>query len=207
MQPKAQRPARTFTETARRAQIVQCAADVIAENGYAKASMAAIAARAGIAKSVISYHFADKTELMQELIGTALATVADFLEPWVAGQATASGKIRAYLEGSAAFMTTHRNLHLAVLEVAFNALGPDGRPLVATMPLQTPQPNLEQILTDGQRCGELRAFDVPVMAGLLGSAVTHTMVLALRANPHLDLTTYATELAATFDLATRHSAD
>jgi hypothetical protein len=44
------------------------------------------------------------------------------------------------------------------------------------------------------------------MAGLLRSAVTHTMVLALRANPRLDLTCYARELAITFDLATRPGA-
>jgi TetR/AcrR family transcriptional regulator, fatty acid metabolism regulator protein len=206
MQPKKERPARTFTEVARRAQIVQCAVDVIAETGYARASMVEIARRAGIAKSVISYHFADKNELMQELIRTAFAAFAEFIEPWLAAQPSASGKIRAYLEGSAGFMTVHRNMHLAVLEVAFNALGPDGRPLVASMPLQTPEPSLEQILRDGQLSGELREFDVQVMAGLLRSAVTHTMVLALRANPRLDLTCYVRELAITFDLATRPGA-
>ena len=39
-------------------------AEAIAELGYADASMAEIARRAGIAKSVVSYHFSDKTELM-----------------------------------------------------------------------------------------------------------------------------------------------
>jgi len=192
---------------ARRAQIVECAADVIAETGYARASMVQIARRAGIAKSVISYHFADKSELMQELIRTAVATFTQFVEPrlaaWLAAQPSASGKIRAYLAGSADYMTTHRNLHLAVLEIAFNALGPDGRPLVASMPLETHKPTLEQILRDGQTSGELRDFDVQVMAGLLRSAATHTMVLALRANTDLDLASYASELATTFDLATR----
>jgi hypothetical protein len=74
------------------------------------------------------------------------------------------------------------------------------------MPLQTPKPSVEQILRHGQLSGELREFDVPVMAGLLCSAVTHTMVLALQANPRLDLAAYASELATTFDLATRPGA-
>ena len=206
MQPKKGRPTQPFTEMARRAQIAGCAADVIAAAGYSKATMAAIAGRAGIAKSVISYHFADKNELMQEVIRTAVATFTQFIEPKLAAQADAGGKIRAYLMGSAEYTTAHRNLHLAVLEIALNALGPDGRPLVASMPLETHKPALELILRHGQDTGELRKFDVQVMAGLLRSAVTHTMVLAQRADPGLNLTTYASELAATFDLATKRQA-
>lgn len=206
MQPKTRRPARTartFTETARRAQIVQCAADVIAESGYARATMAEIARRAGVAKSVISYHFADKNELIQELIRTAVGTFTEFIEPRLAAQASAGGKIGAYLTGSADYVTTYPNLHLAVLEIASNALDPDGLPLVTSMPLETHKPALEQILLDGQRTGELRDFDVHVMAGLVRSSVTHTMVLAQRANPGLDPHAYARELITAFDLATR----
>lgn len=203
MQSKTERPARTFTEMARRAQIVGCAADVIAQAGYAQATMAEIARQAGVAKSVISYHFTDKNELMQELIRTAVATFTRFIEPRLAAQTTAFGKISAYLAGSADYMTAHRSLHLAVLEIAFNALGPDGLPLVASMPLETHKPTLEHILRDGQQAGELRDFDVHVMAGLVRSAVTHTMVLAQRFSPGLDMQAYASELATTFDLATR----
>jgi TetR/AcrR family transcriptional regulator, fatty acid metabolism regulator protein len=202
MQPKPGRPARTFTEVARRAQLVGCAADVIAETGYASASMAEIARRAGIAKSVISYHFTDKNELIQELIRTAVVGYTQFLDPRLAAQPSAAGKIRTYLDGSAEHVAAHKNMHLAVLEIAFNAAGPDGRPLVASMPLDLPMQALEQILHDGQQSGELREFDIEVMAGLLSSAVFHTMTLALRANPALDLARYARELATTFDLAT-----
>jgi TetR/AcrR family transcriptional regulator, fatty acid metabolism regulator protein len=202
MQPTAGQSTRTFTEVTRRAQIVQCAADVLAEAGYARASMAEIARRAGIAKSVISYHFADKNELMQELISTAVRAFSEFLEPLLAAETSADGKIRTYLTGSAEYMIRYRNLHLAVLEIAFNALGPDGQPLVASMPFEAHTPTLEQILRQGQKSGELRRFDVAVMAGLLRSATTHTMVLALRADSDLDLAAYARELAATFHLAT-----
>ena len=202
---KKEGPDRTFIEEARRAQIIQCAADVIAESGYARATMAEIAKRARIAKSVISYHFADKNELLQELIRTAVATFTGFIEPRLAAQTTARGKISAYLVGSADYMTAHPSLHLAVLEIAFKALGPDGLPLVASMPLETHKPTLEHILLDGQQAGELREFDVQVMAGLVRSAVTHTMLLALRFSPGLDMQVYASELATTFDLATRAS--
>jgi TetR/AcrR family fatty acid metabolism transcriptional regulator len=203
MQPKGEGADRTFIEEARRAQIIQCAADVISESGYARATMAEIAKRARIAKSVISYHFADKSELMQELVRTAVATYTQFLDPRLAAQPSAPGKIRAYLTGSADYMTVYRNMNLALLEIAFNALAADGTPLVASIPMETHKPTLEQILRDGQTSGELREFDVQVMAGLLRSAVTHTMVMAQRADPAVDLVSYARELGTVFDLATR----
>jgi len=203
MPPKKEGPDRTFIEEARRAQIIQCAADVIAESGYARATMAEIAKRARIAKSVISYHFDDKNDLIQEVIRTAIATYTQFLESGMAAESTASGKIRAYLTVSADYMVAHRNLNLAILEIAFNALGPDGRPMTATMPLEVHNSAFEQFLSDAQTSGELREFDVEVMARLLRSAVTHTMVMAIRADPGVDLGAYARELGTTFDLATR----
>lgn len=194
---------RTFIEGVRRAQIIECAADVIAESGYARATMAEIARRAGIAKSVISYHFADKNELMQEIVRTGIETYTKSLESRMAAESTASGKIRAYLAASADFMVVHRSLNLAIVEVAFNALGPDGRPMRATMPTEVHSVSFEQVLLDAQASGELREFDVRVMAGLLRSAVTHTMVMAIRADPGADLAAYARELGTTFDLATQ----
>lgn len=203
MPPKKEGPDRTFIEEARRAQIIQCAADVIAESGYARATMAEIAKRARIAKSVISYHFADKNELIQEVIRTSVKTYTQFLESRMAAESTTSGKIHAYLAASADYMVVHRSLNLAIVEIAFNALGPDGRPLRATMPMEVHSASFEQVLRDAQASGELREFDVQVMAGLLRSAVTHTMVMAIRADPNVDLAAYARELGTTFDLATR----
>lgn len=200
MSAKSAREGRTFIETARRAQIVECAAEVIAESGYPDASMADFAARAGIAKSVISYHFADKNDLLQELTRTAVARFTELLGPRIDAEETARGKVRAFIMASADYMITHRTLHLAVMEIAFNALTPDGRPRLASLPLNAAEP-LEDLLRQGQVAGELGEFDVPVMADLLRSAAHQTMPLALRANPDLDIIGYARELAAIFDTA------
>src|ERR1017187_5679294 len=120
MRTKAPDGGRTFTELARRAQIAQCAAEAIAEVGYADASMAEIARRAGVAKSVVSYHFSDKAGLMGEVLRTALATYAKFMEPRMAVAASASDQLRAYLTGTAGYAVEPRRLHVAVIEIALN---------------------------------------------------------------------------------------
>jgi TetR/AcrR family fatty acid metabolism transcriptional regulator len=203
MRTKASDGGRTFTELARRAQIARCAAEAIAEVGYADASMAEIARRAGIAKSVVSYHFSDKAELMGEVLRTALATYATFMEPRMAGATSAFDKLRAYLTGTVDYVAEHRSLHVAVVEIALNATSADGRPLVATMPLQAPEPSVEDILRQGQRDGELRDFDVEVVGGVVRSAITHDMVMRQRTDPATDLGAYAEELVRLFDLGVR----
>ena len=203
MRAKASDGGRTFTDLARRAQIAQCAAEAITEVGYADASMAEIARRAGVAKSVVSYHFSDKEGLMREVLSTALATYATFMAPRMAGAASASDKLRVYMTGTADYAAEHRSLHVAVIEIALNATSADGRPLVATMPLQAPEPSVEDILRQGQRAGELRDFDVAVIAGVLRSAITHAMSLRQREDPDTDLGAYAEEVVRLFDLGIR----
>ena len=92
---------------------------------------------------------------------------------------------------------------MAVIEIAFNAIAADGRPLVATMPLQAPEPSVQDILRQGQRDGEFRDFDVEVVGGVVRSAVTHDMVMRQRDDPGVDLKAYAEELVCLFDLGVR----
>ena len=73
----------TFTEEARRAQIIGCAIEVLAELGYAQASYARIAERAGTSKSVISYHFAGKDELLEQVVQSVYAEAARYMIPRV----------------------------------------------------------------------------------------------------------------------------
>ena len=194
---------RTFTELARRAQIAECAAEAIAEVGYTDASMAEIARRAGVAKSVVSYHFSDRAELMGEVLRTAMATYATFMEPRMARATSASDKLRAYVVGTADYVVDQRSLHVAVIEIGLNATSADGRPLIATMPLRAPDPSVEDILRQGQRDGEFRDFDVQVVGGVVRSALTRDMVVRQRNDPRIDLQAYAEELVRLFDLGIR----
>lgn len=94
----AQPARRTFIEEARRSQIVACALDVIAEEGYGRASLARIAARAGISKGVISYHFADKDELMMQAIVAVYTDAAVAMGTRIQAQTTAPAALRASIE-------------------------------------------------------------------------------------------------------------
>jgi AcrR family transcriptional regulator len=189
---------RTFTETARRAQIVDAAIETIAELGYAGTSFAQIAKRAKLSsKGLISYHFAGKDELVQEIVQEIFTDIAQFMANRVAPQPTATAALRAYIEGNIEFAGARRARMKALLDIFMNgALHYD-----AETERTTVSP-LEQILRRGQDSGEFRTFDVQVMATAIQRAVEGPIFL-LAGDPDLDLGSYARELVTLFDLATR----
>jgi TetR/AcrR family transcriptional repressor of bet genes len=57
----------------RRAQLVDAFARVLAEHGYAGATVAAVAEAAGVAPGLVHHHFADKADLLRSLLERLMA--------------------------------------------------------------------------------------------------------------------------------------
>jgi AcrR family transcriptional regulator len=201
--PIGQQSTRTFTETARRAQIVAAAIDTIAELGYGQASLARIAETAGTSKGVIIYHFGGKDELMRELVAEVVARGVAYMEPQVDAEPTGAGKLRAYIESNLAFMGENRNRMVAIFEIALNARAADGSRLYDVSVHDAGVTALEQLLAYFQGTGEFRAgFDPHVMAMAIRAAI-NTVPAQLAQDPALDVAHHAREIADMFHIATR----
>ncbi|MGH3626478.1 MAG: TetR/AcrR family transcriptional regulator, partial [Sciscionella sp.] len=111
---------RSFIEQARRAQIVRCAIEVIAELGYAGASLAQIAKRARISKGVISYHFAGKDDLLGQVVTQVYTEGAEFMGEALATTETALQTLRVYLATNLDYIKNHRRSIAAVTEILRN---------------------------------------------------------------------------------------
>ena len=98
----------TFVEVARRSQLVQCTIETLAAEGYGQASLGEIAKRAKISKSVISYHFSGKDELIRQVALEVFKTADAFITPRLHAQSNAAGMLQAFIEASVAFIDTHR---------------------------------------------------------------------------------------------------
>jgi AcrR family transcriptional regulator len=201
--PIGQQSTRTFTETARRAQIVAAAIDTIAELGYGQASLARIAETAGTSKGVIIYHFGGKDELMRELVAEVVARGVAYMEPQIDAEPTGAGKLRAYVESNLAFMGENRNHMVAIFEIALNARAADGSRLYDVSVQDAGVAALEQLLAYFQGTGEFRAgFDPHVMAMVIRAAI-NAVPAQLARDPALDVTHHAREIADLFHIATR----
>lgn len=189
---------RTYTEAARRAQIVAAAIETIADLGYRGASYAQIAQRAGLSSTgLISYHFASKDELIGEVVSEVIGAIGRFMADRMRDASTPRQALSAYIEGNCEFTASHPGEMKALLEIfmsgGFDYGADDERAVLSP---------IEQILARGQRAGEFRDFDCRVMASLVQRAVDGLPFL-LAADPGLDIPAYAREVRTVFDLATR----
>src|SRR6516164_2240071 len=167
-----QEEGRTFTETARRAQIVAAAIDTIAELGYGRASLARIAETAGTSKGVIIYHFGGKEELIRELVAEVVAGGVAYMEPRIDAKPTGAGKLRAYIESNLAFMRENRNHMVAIVEIVLNARTADDSRLYRLAVQDDGVAALQQLLAYFQGTGEFRAgFDPHVTAMAIRAAI------------------------------------
>lgn len=197
----------SFIERARRAQIVQCAIEEIAESGYPQASDVRIAKRAGISRGVISYHFAGRDDLVAAVVTEVYTAGAAVMLPAMAAEPTCAGKLAAYIESNVRFIDTHRAHALAVLQIWTGFRTADGKRLDQAAAESEPPAELagldpETNLREGQRRGEFRDFDPHAMAVAVRQAIDGA-VLEVARDPEFDLPAYGRELTELFDRATR----
>jgi AcrR family transcriptional regulator len=197
---------RTFTEAARRAQIVAAAIDTIAESGYAQASLARIASRLGVSKGVIAYHFDGKQDLINEVIAEVAARGAAYIRSRAMAESSGAGRLRALIETNLAFMGEHRNHLIALVEIAANTRGGDGGGAAIAGVHRAGVAALRDLLASFQAQGEFREdFDPQVMAMAIRSAID-AVPPRLARDPGFDVGHYGRELANLFDAATRNEA-
>jgi TetR/AcrR family fatty acid metabolism transcriptional regulator len=188
----------SFIEAARRAQIVECAIAVIAELGFAQASLARIAERANVSTGVISYHFAGKDELIRAIGTHVYETGGRFIQPRVDRQNGARAALLSYIAASVGFVAAYPDYARTMMSIVLA-----GRSQLYDQSIEEPRwTGFRAILEWGQQEGAFRLFDVPAMVATIIGALNQVL-LQLAARPGLDLEAYGRELVETFDRATR----
>ena len=201
----------TFTEQARREQIVAGTLEIIATNGYAQASVAKIAEQIGVAKSVVLYHFKTKNDIIAAAVGTVFDHAAAVIAPAVAAEKTAAGKLGAYIRANTRFLADSRVAAIARLEITTSFRTDDGvrldeaaarsahiRPPAGDLALLDPL----TIFVEGIEVGEFRPMSAVFAKNALRAALDGA-VWELARDPNYDVIAYGEELVTLFDLATR----
>jgi AcrR family transcriptional regulator len=196
----------TFTEAARRAQIIEAAIDTIAEVGFGRASLARIGERVGVSKGLIGYHFAGKDDLIEQVVLEILERGKAYMRPRIVdAMATGPGFLRSYIESNLSFMREQRNYMVAIVEIERSGLTADGQQRFHghADAIDEAVQVLGQHLAHYQAVGDLRPdFDPNVMAVAIRAA-TDAVLHRYARDPDLDVDNYAHEIVTVFDLATR----
>ncbi|PEI47205.1 TetR/AcrR family transcriptional regulator [Bacillus pseudomycoides] len=195
----------SFIEKARRAQIVECAIETIAEVGYAQASLGQIAKRAKISKGVISYHFTNKKELLEQVVTDYYIACQSFICPQIEDQTSPKGMLQTYVESNLKFIDENRKHVFAVIEIVSNERTDEGKLRFAADYDETIFLPIENILRLGMQEGVFREFStlsLRVMALTIRHAIDG-FSLELMRNPDLNVKDYTKELITIFEQATQ----
>jgi TetR/AcrR family transcriptional regulator, fatty acid metabolism regulator protein len=192
----------SFIEAARRAQLIESAIETIATLGYAQASLAQVAKRVGISKSVITYYFTSKEELLEQVVTEIYRAAVEAVTPQITVQATAALRLHAYIRSAVEYIGAHRMRMVALMEIALNMRTEDGKLRYGGATEEWILSPLEALLRQGQEEGEFRPFDLRVMAVTIRRAIDAVPFL-FTTTPDLDVEAYGRELVTLFDQATR----
>ncbi|MGI5128266.1 TetR/AcrR family transcriptional regulator [Pseudonocardia sp. CA-107938] len=194
---------RSVTADARRRQIVAAAIEVLADEGFARASFARIADQAGVASTrMISYHFADRDELMREVVSTVLGEAGPHIERFVPVDASPAAQLRGLVLGNVDYYAGHRREVAAAQEVWNGLRDAAGRPVYGLHSHELEFEMVGQVLRAGQERGEFRDFDVRFMCVALRHLLNGAAAV-LVADPETDVDALGAQLVATVDRATR----
>lgn len=190
----------TFTEQARRRQIIDGAAVVLARDGYAAASLAAIAGEIGVSKGVISYYFAGKDELLRAVVADVLADATAHMRPQIDAAVSYADALHRYISSNLEFISSQRTKILALGEIFNNVrTGPGGEHPYAEGN-ESAVAGLAGLLAGGQQAGEFGDFTPRYVAVALRAAIDAVGAL-LRADPDMNVREYGAQLAILFEKA------
>ena len=196
---------RTFTQQKRRDQLVDCMIDVIADLGFARASVGELARRARVSKGVITYHFPAKDDLISAVIADVLGSMGEYLVPrlWTGElQRVPERFVAAYITAWAGYYRSHAREVLALVRIYNGFRDESGRPNPAFGARAGDIAMVERVLRLGQDRGSLGSFDARVMATVIKAALDD-LLTQYADDPGLDLEAYGAELAGLFERATR----
>lgn len=177
-----------------------CAVEALCDVGFAGTSIAEIARRAGVSKGVVTYHFASKDELLEQVVADLYARGGEAIEEATAAGSTALEAVRGYLQANLAFVASCPQHVRAVMEIAANLRRDDGVLAFAPAGSDPVREHLERLLRSGQDGGELAVFD-PAAVALIVRAAVDAAAAQLATDPGFALDTYAHQLTVMVERA------
>ncbi|KIZ16787.1 TetR/AcrR family transcriptional regulator [Streptomyces natalensis] len=183
----------TFTEQARRRQLIECTIDLISTRGYPATSLSAIAERAGVSKAAVLYHFTSKDNLTRAALDQVMTQFRGYVTERLARAEGPREAVIAYVRAMIGYQQANRRHVRVITEMLLDDAG--------GTKLKTPGSHdtggrwqaLADLLTQGQEAGVLREFDARTVALAIGGAIDGVIAHWL-VHPELDLDAAAAEL-------------
>ncbi|RPK40023.1 HTH-type transcriptional regulator RutR [Streptomyces sp. ADI93-02] len=152
---------------ARKAQLVDCAVDVLVELKFAGTSVAEVARRAGVSKGVVTYHFPTKEDLLSEVVTSLYREAGEQIGQATGDSESVIGELATYIRSNLTVVADHPRHVCAVMEGAAN-MRPANGPPGGEDPLSA---HLRELIERGQATGEAADVDAGVLAMTIRASI------------------------------------
>ncbi|MEC2292716.1 TetR/AcrR family transcriptional regulator [Bacillus licheniformis] len=169
----------SFIAEARREQIIKATIEVLDEIGYVNLSLAKIAKKAKVSTGLISYHFEDKEDVLNNTLVYLLELQFNYIKERVSKKESAYDQLIAFIDASLAYQGTHGINNIALIEIIFNARTEKNIPYykIATDEEDPLYMYLQEILAYGQNTNEFAEFNPKYVATMIQGAIAESMLM------------------------------
>ncbi|WP_072803797.1 TetR/AcrR family transcriptional regulator [Rhodococcoides yunnanense] len=184
------------------ASIVAAAVAVIAETGYASASLTTVAERADVPEATVVGLFGNKPTLIAMTMGWMYGDLAHYVGARLEGEPEGLPKIQAYIRAMNRYFFDNPG-HIRVMGEVIGSgelVGPPG-----DQPATRRWQSVADMLAEGQRNGVLGKFDPRAVAIVIGGAIDGLLV-EWTTDSSFDLIAATEELARMVSVLTRDAA-
>lgn len=177
----------TLIEEVRRKQVIDTAIEAIAQDGFARTSIAEIAKRAGVSTGVITYHFKNKDELLEQCIRRLFEAPNTYVIEKVDTKHTSIEKLETFIEANIEFMLKNRS-HSTAMVSSFGAFNSEtARHRILARQYTKIRKYLSRILDGGKSRGEFKEFSTEAMAQLIFGTLEGLMNQWVLSEKEIDL--------------------
>ncbi len=162
---------KSLIEELRRKQIVDTAIRTIASRGFENTTLNHIAEEAGVSTGVITYHFRNKDDLIEQSIKKLFEAPNEYVIGRVEEKESQRDKLRTYIAATIRFNMENRDHCVALLYSFSSITSQEHRQEVIVKHHTKIRRFLEKILRDGQTAGEFGRFDAAVLAQIVFGAI------------------------------------
>lgn len=169
----------SFIAEARREQIIKATIEVLDEIGYVNLSLAKIAKKAKVSTGLISYHFKDKEDVLNNTLVYLLELQFNYIKERVSKKESAYDQLIAFIDASLAYQGTHRVNNIALIEIIFNARTEENIPYykISTEEEDPLYKYLQEILVYGQNTNEFSEFNPKNVSTMIQGAIAESMLV------------------------------
>lgn len=157
----------TFTELARRKQILDVSSKLFMAKGFKNTSLDDIAREVGVSRGVIFYYFDGKREIGEQTIWEALRQYGEYVQDRVGRRKTSKNQLLEFIDACLDYQHDHRELYLLTVDLVGSFGDTHDRFKLTVFVNRRTREWLVDIIKEGQKSGEIGKVPASVLADVI----------------------------------------